>query len=131
MSASRLVVDDDDVNYNFGVRDIRYAIRFLWIHKSFTAAAILTLAIGLGANTAFQGLLNAALRPMAVPHPDQIVSIAAETKGDDTGGFQFAFSLEQLNDLQRRADPFSAVIGVMPRIGGFSADGKASQFWFV
>jgi hypothetical protein len=34
------------------MRDLRYAIRFLWLHKSFTAAAVLTLAIGLGANTA-------------------------------------------------------------------------------
>ena len=46
------------------MRDLQYAIRFLWIHKSFTAAAVLTLAIGLGANTALYGLLNAATRPL-------------------------------------------------------------------
>ena len=69
--------------------DLRYAIRFLWTHKSFTATAVLTLAIGLGANTALYGLLNAALRPLALPHPEQIVAIAAETKGDETGGFQY------------------------------------------
>ena len=34
------------------MRDLQYAIRFLWIHKSFTVTAVLTLAIGLGANTA-------------------------------------------------------------------------------
>ena len=50
------------------MRDLRHAIRFLWHHKSFTAAAVLTMAIGLGANTAFYGLLNAvvaAARPAA------------------------------------------------------------------
>ena len=117
--------------YNSGVRDLRYAIRFLWVHKSFTAAAVLTLAIGLGANTAFYGLLNAALRPLPLPNPEQIVTIAAETKDDDTGGFQYTFSIEALKDFQQRAEPFSDVIGIMPRIGGLTVDGRAAQFWFT
>ena len=45
------------------LRDVRYAARYLWTHKGFTAAAVLTLAIGLGANTAFYGVLNSTLRP--------------------------------------------------------------------
>jgi len=49
------------------MRDFRYAIRSLWRHKSFAAAAILTLAVGLGANSALFGVVNAALRPLAVP----------------------------------------------------------------
>ncbi|HVH56153.1 MAG TPA: hypothetical protein VM791_07860 [Vicinamibacterales bacterium] len=57
--------------------DVRYAIRFLWTHRAFTAAAILTLAIGLGANTALYGMLNSALRPLALPHPEHIATIAA------------------------------------------------------
>ena len=111
--------------------DVRYAIRFLWTHRAFTAAAILTLAIGLGANTALYGMLNSALRPLALPHPEQIVTIAAEPTGDETGGFQFAFSTEQLKDFQERAEPFSDVVGFMPRIGGLAIDGRASQFWFA
>ena len=111
--------------------DLRYAIRVLSTRKGFTTTAVLTLAIGLGANTALYGLLNAALRPLALPNPKQIVAIAAEPKGDETGGFQFAFSTEQLKDFQERADVFSAVVGFMPRIGGIVADGKALQFWFA
>jgi putative ABC transport system permease protein len=113
------------------VRDLRYAIRFLWAHKGFTIAAVLTLAIGLGANTALYGFLSTALRPLDLPDPEQIVTIAAETKGDETGGFQYSFSIEALKDFQERADPFSAVVGVMPRIGGLSTGGKAFQFWFL
>jgi predicted permease len=112
------------------VRDIRYAIRFLWLHKAFTLTAVLTLAIGLGANTALYGLLNAAMRPLALPDANQIVTIAAEAKNDDTGGFQFAFSTEQLKDFQQRADAFSDVFAFMARIGGLVADGRASQFWY-
>jgi predicted permease len=112
------------------VSDLRYAIRFLWVHKSFTAAAVLTLAIGLGANTALYGLLNLALRPLDLPNPEQLVTIAADVKGDETGGFQYSFSTEALKDLQARADSFSAVVGIMPRLGGLSRPGQASPLWF-
>src|SRR5690349_12036901 len=112
------------------MRDLRYAVRFLWTHPSFTAASVLTLAIGLGANTALYGLLNAALRPLPVPHPEQLVSVTAEPKDDNTGGFHYSFSLETLKDFQERAEPFSTVFGHMLRIGGMSVDGRATQFWF-
>ena len=59
------------------------------------------------------------------------MAIAAETRGDESGGFQYTFSLEALYDLQRRATSFSHVFGVMPRIGGLSAEGKAAQFFYV
>jgi len=113
------------------VHEIRHAIRFLWTHKSFTATAVLTLAIGLGANTALYGLLNAALRPLPVPHPEQLVAIAADTKDDNTGGFQYSFSTEALRDFQERKGPFSTVFAQMLRIGGLSTDGRAAQFWFA
>jgi predicted permease len=111
--------------------DLRYAIRFFWTHKAFTSAAVLTLALGLGANTALYGMFNAALRPLPLPDSKQLVVIAAEARGDETGGFQFNFSTEQLKDLQQRADVFSDVVGHMPRVGGVLINGKASQFWYT
>ena len=111
--------------------NLRHTLRFLATHRSFTAAAVFTLAIGLGANTALFGLINVALRPLDMPHAEQLVSIAAETRGDDSGGFQYTFSLEALYDLQRRATTLSHVFGVMPRVGGLSSDGKAAQFFFA
>src|SRR5262249_31385876 len=112
-------------------QDLRYACRFLWLHKPFASTAILTLAIGLGANTALYGLLNAVTRPLALPDADRIVTIAAETKNDETGGFMYSFSTEQLKDFQERATPFSHVVGFMARIGGLTARGTSSQFWFA
>ena len=111
--------------------DLRYAVRFLWLHQGFTAAAVLTLGIGIGVNTAFFGLLDAVLRPMALPDADRIVAIAADTKGDDSGGFQFFFSIEQMKDFQERGEAFSSVVGGMLRIGGLSTDGRAAPFWFM
>jgi putative ABC transport system permease protein len=111
--------------------EFRHTLRFLATHQSFTAAAVLTLAIGLGANTALFGLVNVVLRPLDIPEPDRLVAIAADTPGDDSGGFQYSFSLEALYDLQRRTTSFAEVFGVMPRIGGFSSGGKPAQFFFT
>src|SRR3954471_17586074 len=110
-----------DRDYNSHVHDLRHAVRYLWTHKSFTLTAVLTLAIGLGANTALFGLLNSALRPLPVPDAEQIVAIAADVKGDESGGFQYAFSIDQMEDFQRRATTtWSDVFGAMPRVGGMS-----------
>jgi hypothetical protein len=76
----------------------------------------LTLTVGLGANTALFGLVRGALRPLSVPDADRIVTIAAERKDDESGGFQYAFSLDALKDFQQRATSFSDVFGAsLPR----------------
>src|SRR5688572_22630541 len=113
------------------MRDLRHAVRFLWLNKGFSTTAILTLAIGLGANTALFGLLNTTSKPLRVPSPEQIVAIASEVKADETGGFQYLFSNEGLKDLQQRADSFSDVMGLLIRVGGLSTEGRVSQFWFA
>jgi predicted permease len=54
-------------------QDARYAIRTMRRHPTFTAAAVLSLAIGIGANTAIFGVLNALLlRPLPVPSPREL-----------------------------------------------------------
>jgi hypothetical protein len=57
--------------------DIRYALRQLRRTPSFAAAAILTLAIGIGANSAVYSVVSAVvLRPLPFPSPDRLVSVA-------------------------------------------------------
>ncbi|MEZ5319224.1 MAG: ABC transporter permease [Vicinamibacterales bacterium] len=113
------------------MNDLRQAIRFLWAHKSFTVAAVLTLAIGLGANAALFGFVDVALRPLAVPGADRLVAIAAETRDDLSGGFQYAFSIDAMNDLRQRTSSFDEVFGTMLRVGGLSDEGRKAQFYFA
>jgi predicted permease len=60
-------------------QDLRYTVRQLLKSPGFTATAVLTLALGIGANVAVFCVINATLlNPSGVPHPDQIVAVRAK-----------------------------------------------------
>src|SRR3954468_9619822 len=72
------------------IYDVRYALRLLKLNPSFTAVAVISLALGIGANTAIFQLLDAVrLRTLPVKDPQQLALVTLETNGKGrTGEFR-------------------------------------------
>ena len=100
------------------LRDLRYALRRLVAAPGFTAIAIVTLALGIGANLAIFTVVNAVLlRPLPFPHPDRLVRIAADARA--TNGRNIGISQPELLDLRDRAGIFDSVTALWPVSASF------------
>ena len=76
------------------LQDLRFAIRQLWQSKGFTLTAVLTLALGIGANTAIFTLIHAVmLRSLPVADPQQLFRLGADDNCCVIGGHQSHFSI--------------------------------------
>jgi len=84
------------------VQDIRYAFRTLLRNRVFASIAVLTLALGIGANTAIFGLLNSLIRPLNVREPDRLVRIYSGPLGTS-----YEMSYPNYVDLRGSARSFS------------------------
>jgi predicted permease len=92
------------------MRDFIYALRLLRRAPLFTAAAILTLGLGIGANTAIFSVVNAVLlKPIAVAEPDRLVSIFVVDRHNPG---RTAMSTYNFRDLRDQNDVFSATTAI-------------------
>jgi predicted permease len=91
--------------------DLRDAARQLWRRPGFTAAAVVSLALGMGANTAIFTLLDQVLlRPLPVEHPEQLVLL--DWQGEKVGMTMYGdtMSYAAYHDIRDRNEVFSGVM---------------------
>jgi putative ABC transport system permease protein len=108
------------------LQDLRFAIRQLRKAPSFTLTAVLTLALGIGANTAIFSLVNSlVLKPLPVANPKQI---AALTSRQNHGPLQRVFSLPEFKAIRAESgNSFSDVIAVTAGLDGFATGGRQPE----
>ncbi len=104
-------------------QDLRYAFRMLSKSPGFTTVAVLTLALGIGANTAIFSVVNGVLlKPLPYRQPDRLVSLFLHGRGMDRGVMGTADFLA----LNQRQKAFEQVAAFSPSSIGFTLTGFGS-----
>jgi predicted permease len=108
------------------IQDLRYGLRMLRKSPGFTAAAVLTLALGIGVNTAIFGMVNGfLLRPLAVPSPEQITVLAIQQRDAPVGSS--GFSYPEFVDFRKQADTFSSVFAIVLGTVRLTVDDRSEE----
>ncbi|MGA9183385.1 MAG: ABC transporter permease, partial [Candidatus Acidiferrales bacterium] len=95
------------------LRDLRFAWRMLAKNPGFTLVAILTLALGIGANVATFSIVYAVLlRPLPYPHQEQLVRVFDDLRGSSVPNV--GMSVPELWDFQQRSGVFDQISVVWP-----------------
>src|SRR6266700_1500094 len=94
------------------IHDLRYAVRTLSNTPAFTAVAVLSLALGIGANSAIFSLLNAlVLRPLPVADPQQLVQLVYTFPTDQPENWNSYFGYPQLDRFRTETQTLSGIFG--------------------
>ena len=110
------------------MQDVRFALRQMRRAPGVAFTAILTLALGIGANTAIFSVINGFFRPLPVANPDQLV-VVASMKPDDQTGLRYEFSYPALQDYRRATtDVFADIMADGVKFSGITIAGKTTSF---
>jgi predicted permease len=108
--------------------DLRYGLRQLMGHPSFTTVALLSLALGIGANTAiFSVVRSVLLEPLPFSHPDRVVVIEEHAAGERNP----TFSPRDFLDVDEQATTFAVVAGYRSGPMAFSGTGVPERLQTV
>ena len=107
-------------------QDVRYAARVFAQTPAFAAVAVLTLAIGIGANTAIFSVANALLlRPLPYPQPDRLVLLSGEKKAN--GERRGPLTYPRFTLVQDRSRTFTGVAAFCAEVFNLTGRGDPEQ----
>ena len=107
------------------LQDIRYAIRHLFKSPTFALTALLTLAVGIGANVVVFGVLNSLLlNPLSVPHPERVFTVEHISRNNPLNS-----SFPAYRDVRDRNHVFSDLAAARVMRIGLDANGAAQPVW--
>jgi putative ABC transport system permease protein len=108
-------------------QDLRYAVRTLRKQPGFAAIAVLTIALGIGANSAIFALVDATLlRPLPFGNPERLVMVSEQGATSPRG----PVSPPNMLDWNERSRSFEIIAGYTPAVGGMvmtGADGLSEN----
>jgi len=105
--------------------DLRFALRTLRHHPGFAAIAILSLALGIGANAAIFSFADyALLRPLPVPNTSEVMVIWSQIRGESIAGLTdySNVSYPDFNDLRKKSHSFAGLTASQYFTFGFAPD---------
>ena len=91
-------------------RDVSYGARMLWQKPAYSAIAVLTLALGIGANTAIFSVVNTVLlKPLPFDEPDRVMALGQQTTQNRAALSQFSFrNFADMREQSRSFDRLAA-----------------------
>ncbi|HEY3936369.1 MAG TPA: ABC transporter permease, partial [Bryobacteraceae bacterium] len=106
------------------IQDLKYAVRMLIKSPSFTAIAILTLALGIGANTALFSVVNGVLlRPLPYAQPDRLVILSEKSASFESSSISYPNFL----DWQRTNTSFTSIAAYRSDDFNITGSGEAER----
>lgn len=110
------------------IKDLRFALRTLAKNPGFAVIGIVTLALGMAVNTTVFSVVNGfLLRPLPVPHPEQITVLALK---QSAAAGTYRFSYPTYEDLRDQTDSFSDVFAYRVSLAGLAVDHKSDHCLF-
>jgi putative ABC transport system permease protein len=110
------------------LQDLRYGLRMLRKHPGFTFVAVVTLALGIGANTAIFSIINGVLlRPLALRDPNRLFMLWTDNPTWQLGFHEFPPANSDLPEWRASVTSFEQIAAFQSNLADLSEDGEPER----